>query len=41
MQLLFLAVYSAPQTTSAKYLKIREAWEKFKPIILIINQHKF
>ena len=39
MQLLFLALYCLPKTISAKYLKVREAWEKFKPIILIIVQH--
>ena len=34
MQLLFLALNCLPQTISTKYLKIGEAWEKIKPIIL-------
>ena len=29
MQRLFLALYCLPKTISAKYLKIRKAWEKF------------
>jgi hypothetical protein len=36
MQLLFLAIHCIPKSMSAKYLKIGEAWEKIKPIILII-----
>lgn len=41
MQLLFLAPYCVPKTISTKYLKIREAWEKVKPIILIIAQYSW
>jgi hypothetical protein len=39
MQLLFLSPNCPPKTISAEYLKIREAWEEFKPIILITVQH--